>query len=98
MWLKRLIRRVKMFFRNPPSFFLECEFQGERACHHVYGSAGFSLKGFNADGDRVIRKQDAVDPKHWQRIWDHLNPDAVLTWVSEQDDSVRSDHARIGGR
>lgn len=83
-----------MFFRPPPSMYLDCRVGGKREHFYIHDSVGFSLKGFSDSGDRIVRKQDTVKPEHWQRIWDHLNPTAVLTWVSEPDDSVRSDHAR----
>jgi len=81
MWLKRLLKQLKAFFCSPPSMTLECCIRGERETFIIYGSAGFCLKGHSLNGDRIIRKRDAIDQVRWQRIWDHLNPNAVLTWV-----------------
>lgn len=96
MWLKKLVRRVKMFLRRPPSMYLDCNVRGEREYFHIYGSAGFMLKGFSEKGDRMIQKCHAAKPEHWQRIWDHLNPTAVVTWEPRPEQSDRYHAPRNG--
>ena len=83
-WLKRKIRSWLLDDDKPPDPILLVDVGAgqEKAC--AMGVAGIHLvckSQSSEDGQMLVRSDQAVDPKHFWRVWQHLGG-SRLTWAS----------------